>query len=101
MATVRDAAEVPASSGPGSLKAAQPVTPAKATNKIMPTPAVPARVSSARLELLDPLSQDVQRFELNKDVIRLGRDPEGEVVIDAAAAVVSRRHAELRRTGDQ
>jgi len=32
---------------------------------------------------------------------RLGRDPEGEVVIDAAAAVVSRRHAEIKKTGGQ
>ncbi len=38
---------------------------------------------------------------MNKDVTRLGRDPEGEVVIDAAAAVVSRRHAEVRKIDDQ
>jgi pSer/pThr/pTyr-binding forkhead associated (FHA) protein len=37
----------------------------------------------------------------DKEVTRLGRDPEGEVVIDADAAVVSRRHAEIRRSGDQ
>jgi ABC transport system ATP-binding/permease protein len=39
----------------------------------------------------------LQRIELNKDVIRFGRDQALEGVIDAAAAVVSRRHAEIRR----
>jgi ABC-type multidrug transport system ATPase subunit/pSer/pThr/pTyr-binding forkhead associated (FHA) protein len=44
---------------------------------------------------------DVRHIPLNKDVIRLGRDPDSEVVIDADAAVVSRRHAEIRRQGAQ
>ncbi|MBA3356300.1 MAG: FHA domain-containing protein [Pyrinomonadaceae bacterium] len=39
----------------------------------------------------------LQRIELNKEVIRFGRDQAVEGVIDAAAAVVSRRHAEIRR----
>ena len=39
----------------------------------------------------------LQRIELNKDVIRFGRDQALEGVIDVAAAVVSRRHAEIRR----
>ncbi|MCM3902704.1 MAG: FHA domain-containing protein, partial [Pyrinomonadaceae bacterium] len=39
----------------------------------------------------------LQRIELNKEVIRFGRDQALEGVIDAAAAVVSRRHAEIRR----
>ena len=34
-------------------------------------------------------------------MIRLGRDPEGEVVIDVAAAVVSRKHAEIHKRGAQ
>lgn len=39
----------------------------------------------------------LQRIELNNEVIRFGRDQAVEGVIDAAAAVVSRRHAEIRR----
>ncbi|HEV8140764.1 MAG TPA: FHA domain-containing protein [Pyrinomonadaceae bacterium] len=65
------------------------------------TPPVPRPVSPAYLELVEPQSATARRFELNKDVIRLGRDPEGDVVIDAAAAVVSRRHAEIRRVDNQ
>jgi ABC-type multidrug transport system ATPase subunit len=65
------------------------------------TPPVSRPASPAYLELVDPQSTTGRRFELNKDVIRLGRDPEGDVVIDAAAAVVSRRHAEIRRSDDQ
>ena len=55
----------------------------------------------APLELLDPIAANVRRFELNKDVFQLGRDPQGDVVIDAAAAVVSRRHAEIRKVDGQ
>jgi len=65
------------------------------------TPPLPRPVSPAYLELVDPESGTARRFELNKDLIRLGRDPEGDVVIDAAAAVVSRRHAEIRRADNQ
>src|SRR2546423_3185435 len=62
-----------------------------------------ARPSSepAHLELIDPQSSGTRQFPLDKDVVRLGRDPEGEVVIDAAAAVVSRRHAEISRVDGQ
>ncbi len=39
----------------------------------------------------------LQRIELSKQVTRFGRDPVLEGAIDAAAPVVSRRHAEIRR----
>ena len=39
----------------------------------------------------------LKRIELSKDVTRFGRDPGVEGAIAAAAAVVSRRHAEIRR----
>ena len=65
------------------------------------TPPVPRPAAPAYLELVDPQSGTARRFELNKEVMRLGRDPEGDVVIDAAAAVVSRRHAEVRRLENQ
>jgi ABC transport system ATP-binding/permease protein len=65
-----------------------------------PSPA-PMRSGPAFLDLVDSRTGQTRRIELNKDVTRLGRDPEGEVVIDADAAVVSRRHAEIRKSGDQ
>src|SRR5712671_3914185 len=65
-----------------------------------PRPAAP-RSGPAHLDLVDPDTRQARRIELNREVTRLGRDPEGEVVIDAAAAVVSRRHAEIKKTGDQ
>ncbi len=65
-----------------------------------PPPPRPRSSSTAHLELLDPSAQ-LKRFALDKEVIHLGRDPEGEVVIDAAAAVVSRRHAEIRSVDGQ
>ena len=95
MATVRDV--------PPPAAAPTPPTPPSSgsgARKIQPSPPKPAG-PSARLELVDPLSPQVRRFELNKEVTRLGRDPEGEVVIDAAAAVVSRRHAEVRKVEGQ
>ena len=65
------------------------------------TPQSPGNQPQAHLEFVDPLAGHTRRIELNKEVTRLGRDPEGEVVIDADAAVVSRRHAEIKRSGDQ
>src|SRR5215813_9224196 len=73
-----------------------PAAPAKSIPPV-PRPAA----APAYLELVDPQLPTTRRFELNKDVIRLGRDPEGDVVIDAVAAVVSRRHAEIRRADNQ
>ena len=75
--------------------AVTPVAPESASP--IPHPAA----APAYLELIEPQSGTARRFELNKDVMRLGRDPEGDVVIDAAAAVVSRRHAEIRRADNQ
>ena len=65
------------------------------------TPAPPQRTGPAHLDLVDSRTGQTRRIELTKEVTRLGRDPEGEVVIDADAAVVSRRHAEIRKSGDQ
>jgi ABC-type multidrug transport system ATPase subunit len=65
-----------------------------------PKPA-PVRSGPAYLDLIDADNRPVKRIELSREVTRLGRDPEAEVVIDAAAAVVSRRHAEIKKTGDQ
>ena len=39
---------------------------------------------------IDPDKKQVKRIELSREVTRLGRDPEGEVVIDAARLLASR-----------
>ena len=108
MATVRDApVEIHKSdaSAPTEIQpsAPPPRAPVQATPPRAPVQATPPRAPSqpARLELLDPIAANVRRFELNKDVSQLGRDPQGDVVIDAAAAVVSRRHAEIRKVDGQ
>jgi len=90
----------------GAAPPQSPSMPAANTNKTpAPQPTAPrpasVRTELAHLELIDPDNRPVKRIELNREVTRLGRDPEAEVVIDAAAAVVSRRHAEIKKTGDQ
>jgi ABC-type multidrug transport system ATPase subunit/pSer/pThr/pTyr-binding forkhead associated (FHA) protein len=83
---------------PASVQKAPPAqSPAQPPS---PRPS-PASAEPAHLDLIDPDTRKVNRIELNREVTRLGRDPEGEVVIDAAAAVVSRRHAEIKKTGEQ
>ncbi len=96
METVRDAsaaAQSPRPSAPNVPTGEQraPATP--------PTP--PSRATPAYLDLVDSRTGQTRRIDLNQDLTRIGRDPEGEVVIDADAAVVSRRHAEIRRSEGQ
>ncbi|HSQ23622.1 MAG TPA: FHA domain-containing protein, partial [Pyrinomonadaceae bacterium] len=80
-----------------------PAPPAPKT----PTPpprapsAAPPRSVPAHLDLVDSRTGQTRQIQLTKEVTRIGRDPEGEVVIDADAAVVSRRHAEIRKSGEQ
>src|SRR6266568_509866 len=65
-------------------------------------PATPQRSGQmAAVEIIGSAPGQGKRISLNKEVIRLGRDPEGEVVINAAAAVVSRKHAEIHKRGPQ
>lgn len=75
------------SSTPGSQSQApkRPVTP-------QPRPAEPVWV-----ELSGAGTGRLQRIELSKEITRFGRDPAVEGAIYAAAAIVSRRHAEIRR----
>ena len=63
------------------------------------TPAPPQRQATqpAFVELSGTGTKSLKRIELNKEVTRFGRDAGVEGAIDAAAAVVSRRHAEIRR----
>ena len=55
----------------------------------------------AAIELVDEASGQSLRVPLTGDAMLLGRDPASGVPIDAAAAVVSRRHAEIRRHDNQ
>lgn len=50
----------------------------------------------AIIELLGPPGTEAKRFVV-KEVTRLGRDPGLEVALDAASAVVSRKHAVIQR----
>lgn len=96
METVRDAraAAQPGPSTAPKIPSPEPRTP--------PTPpSAPSPAGPAYLDLVDSRTGQSRRIELNKEVTRLGRDPEGEVVIDADAAVVSRRHAEVKKIDGQ
>ncbi len=93
----RSVREVP----PQSPRIAAANTQNKPTTPPMAPRPAPVRTEPAHLDLIDPDTRQIKRIELNREVTRLGRDPEAEVVIDAAAAVVSRRHAEIKKTGQQ
>src|ERR1051325_6872949 len=87
-----------------NFKPMSPRTPPPAQPPRIPTPPQPQRQSAgspAHLDLEESRTGQTRRIPLTKEVTRLGRDPEGEVVIDADAAVVSRRHAEIRFTDGQ
>src|SRR6266567_1953589 len=55
----------------------------------------------AYVELFDSDTGQAKRIHLDREVTRLGRAPDNEVLIDADAAVVSRHHAEIRKSVDQ
>ncbi len=65
-----------------------------------PKPAAPAVQPS--VELMRTATGKMERVTISdKEVVLLGRDPATDIVIDADAAVVSRRHAEIRRREGQ
>jgi ABC-type multidrug transport system ATPase subunit/pSer/pThr/pTyr-binding forkhead associated (FHA) protein len=100
LATVRESRNaIPEIPRPTSAPVAPPPAPAVSANQKSP-PERP-RIEPAHLDLIDPDTRRTKRIDLNREVTRLGRDPEGEVVIDIAAAVVSRRHAEIKKSGGQ
>ena len=86
---------------PTPITAPPPQVAPPPASKAQKAPPAPVRTEPAHLDLIDPETRQTKRIELNREVTRLGRDPEGEVVIDAAAAVVSRRHAEIKKSGEQ
>jgi len=59
-------------------------------------PNQPPVVQTAQLEFVDAMPPGAP-FKISKDSIWLGRDPHGDIVFDANAVMVSRRHAEIRR----
>ncbi len=81
--------------------AAPPPTPPK-------PPAPPAAKKSSTpsaqptIELMRSATGRMERVTISdKEIVLLGRDPSVDVVIDADSAVVSRRHAEIRRRDGQ
>jgi len=107
MATVHESRnaipEIPRPAARPAPPVAPPVAPPPVPSaaSAQKSPPAPARSEPAHLDLIDPNTRQTKRIDLNREVTRLGRDPEGEVVIDAAAAVVSRRHAEIKKSGEQ
>jgi ABC-type multidrug transport system ATPase subunit len=70
-------------------------------NRIVLSPAAKnkrAPVKAAYLEVTGTEPVNVKRLELTKDVVRVGRAPELDLVFDVAASFISRTHAEIRRT---
>jgi ABC transport system ATP-binding/permease protein len=64
-----------------------------------PRPAAPAQ--PAFIEIVRSATGNLERIQVTKDVTLLGRDPATDVAIEASAAVVSRRHAEIQRRDGQ
>ena len=78
---------------------AAPPAPPKAPTP-PPRPAAPS--AQPTVELMRTSTGKMERITISdKEVVMLGRDPSSDVVIDADAAVVSRRHAEIRRREGQ
>lgn len=55
--------------------------------------------ADVQLEFIDAMPPSAP-FRIGKDSLWLGRDPHGDIVFDANAVMVSRRHAEIRRQND-
>src|SRR5438477_6965602 len=83
--------------GIGTRKMSAPLSDLPPENQLKPSASnVPAYV-----ELFDSETGQAKRIYIDREVTRLGRAPENEVLIDADAAVVSRHHAEIKKSGDQ
>ncbi|HEY0003501.1 MAG TPA: FHA domain-containing protein [Pyrinomonadaceae bacterium] len=68
-----------------------------------PAPPVKPPVASppAIIEMVNVATGKLERITLTKEITRLGRDHEMDVALDASSAVVSRRHAEIKRMQGQ
>jgi ABC-type multidrug transport system ATPase subunit/pSer/pThr/pTyr-binding forkhead associated (FHA) protein len=96
--THRDLPQAPPRPAERPVAAAPPPPPPR-----QPPPAKPAApAAQPTVELLRTSTGKMERITISdKEVVLLGRDPATDVVIDADAAVVSRRHAEIRRRDGQ
>ncbi|HKO97649.1 MAG TPA: FHA domain-containing protein [Pyrinomonadaceae bacterium] len=82
-----------------SQRPAAPPPPPPPPQRQPQQPVQQAPAGPAFAEMSGAGTERLMRIELNKPVSLFGRDPEADGEIDAAAAVVSRRHAEIRREG--
>jgi ABC transport system ATP-binding/permease protein len=90
----------PAPQPPPPVAAPPPApTPQAAAPPPPPRPAAPAQ--PAFVEIVRSATGNLERIQVTKDVTLLGRDPATDVAIEASAAVVSRRHAEIQRRDGQ
>ena len=84
---------------------ARAATPPRPQQQQQPKPAAPRAEGPpsqpATIEVVSTSTGQLRRIQISQEVTRLGRDPEMEVAIEASAAVVSRRHAEIRRRDGQ
>ncbi|MEK6281706.1 MAG: FHA domain-containing protein [Acidobacteriota bacterium] len=79
-----------------------PKPPLQSSAQKLPTGAPPRKPAApVFVELSGAGTESLKRIELSKEVTRFGRDPGVEGAIAAAAAVVSRRHAEIRRQDER
>lgn len=67
--------------------------------KKKPAAPPPAAAEAPFLEFVD--SSRTGPYRLTKETTSLGRDPHGDIVFEASAVVVSRRHAEIKRRNGQ
>jgi ABC transport system ATP-binding/permease protein len=83
----------------------QPAAPQPPPRAAAPPPPPPPRVAApsqpAFVEIVRSATGKLERIQVTKDVTLLGRDPATDVAIEASAAVVSRRHAEIQRRDGQ
>lgn len=77
------------------------IAPSARLPQLPPTKPRKSANLAAYVELFDSDTAEPKRIDLNREVTRLGRAPDNEVLIDADAAVVSRHHAEIRKNGEQ
>jgi ABC transport system ATP-binding/permease protein len=65
-----------------------------------PKPSAPTDSRTARLEFMGTHASSMP-FQITRNSIWLGRDPHCDIVMEADAVMVSRKHAEIRHEGDK
>lgn len=93
--------QMPRPQAPAPGPPPQQPPPARQASPPPPQQAKPAPSEPAFVEIVRSSTGKLERIQLTKDLTRLGREPGMEVTIEAAAAVVSRRHAEIQKRDGQ